>query len=290
MSYETAVAFRMALETRLSATAEDSGLPLDRLRRRVLLERIVARLQHGMPGRWVVKGGMALEVRLGSSARLTKDLDLGARIDDSDELGIRDLLVETFALDPFEDRFVLRVGRVQRLTATGHPGILRTAVDAHLAGKPFGRIKLDISLRVDELLRTEHLTMPNTLAFADIPDVTAEVVDLHRHAAEKLHALTRRFKDRENTRVRDLVDLTILMEQHALDPQTLGESVREVWAQRDGTAPPGVIEVPQSWHDRFEKMAHENDLMTTGFGDAVTAVMALWDRLDPPDEEHDTTW
>lgn len=49
---------------------------LERLLRRVVLERIVTRLEHAQPGRWVLKGGMALDVRLAERARLTKVIDL----------------------------------------------------------------------------------------------------------------------------------------------------------------------------------------------------------------------
>jgi hypothetical protein len=56
----------MALENRLLARSNETGISLDRLRRRVVFERVVARLQAAEPGRWVIKGGMALEMRLGS--------------------------------------------------------------------------------------------------------------------------------------------------------------------------------------------------------------------------------
>jgi len=61
VSYETPQALRMALEHRLLARSEATGIALDRLRRRVAFERVVARLQVAEPGRWVLKGGMALE-------------------------------------------------------------------------------------------------------------------------------------------------------------------------------------------------------------------------------------
>jgi len=57
----------------LSNRAAQTGLGLDRLRRGVFFERILARLEAAQPGRWVLKGGMALEVRLGDDARVTKD-------------------------------------------------------------------------------------------------------------------------------------------------------------------------------------------------------------------------
>jgi len=73
VTYSTPAALRMALEDRLLARSEETGVSLDRLRRRVVFERVVARLQAAEPGRWVLKGGMALEVRLGDEARLTKE-------------------------------------------------------------------------------------------------------------------------------------------------------------------------------------------------------------------------
>jgi hypothetical protein len=81
VSYETPKELRVALEDRFLARSRATGIRLDRLRRRrrVLFERILARLQVAEPGLWVLKGGMAFEVRLRDDARLTKDLDLGTR-------------------------------------------------------------------------------------------------------------------------------------------------------------------------------------------------------------------
>ena len=74
MKYETPTALRGALEDRFRLQAKESAIPIDRLRRRVMFERIIARLEHAEPGLWVLKGGMALEVRLQDDARLTKDI------------------------------------------------------------------------------------------------------------------------------------------------------------------------------------------------------------------------
>lgn len=79
MTYETPHALRTALEQRLLNRSRATGVALDRLRRRVLFERILARIQAAEPGKWVLKGGMALEVRLDTEARVTKDIDRGLR-------------------------------------------------------------------------------------------------------------------------------------------------------------------------------------------------------------------
>lgn len=79
MTYGSPQALRMALEQRLLTTSREGGIALDRLRRRVLFERIVSRLQTAEPGRWVLKGGMALEVRLSDAARSAGALSVAPR-------------------------------------------------------------------------------------------------------------------------------------------------------------------------------------------------------------------
>src|SRR5713226_5769624 len=76
MAYESPAALRQALETRLGNRSRETGIDLERLRRRAAFERLLVRLELGAPHRWVVKGGMALEIRLGDRARSTRDLDL----------------------------------------------------------------------------------------------------------------------------------------------------------------------------------------------------------------------
>lgn len=81
--YATDGAFRVALEQRLLSKAQSTGVNLERLRRQVVLERLLARLEAAEPGVWVLKGAMALEVRLDTAARATKDVDLGQRSPDN---------------------------------------------------------------------------------------------------------------------------------------------------------------------------------------------------------------
>lgn len=83
MKYATPEAFRTALEQRLKNEAEDGGVALIRLRKRVAFERFLARLTATEPGGWVLKGAFALELRLGLRTRATKDIDL-ARADDEE--------------------------------------------------------------------------------------------------------------------------------------------------------------------------------------------------------------
>ena len=77
MRYETGGAFRMALESRLRAEALETGIPLVRLRKTVAFDRLLARMMGAdQAGRWLLKGGLALQVRMQEGARTTKDIDV----------------------------------------------------------------------------------------------------------------------------------------------------------------------------------------------------------------------
>jgi hypothetical protein len=70
MRYVSAGAFRTALEARLRMEQTD-GVGVSRLRKRVVVERLLARLQEVAPGRWYLKGGFALELRLWQSSNIS---------------------------------------------------------------------------------------------------------------------------------------------------------------------------------------------------------------------------
>jgi len=73
--YGSAAAFRAAVEAKLRERARQLGVPAYVLRRQAGLERLMARLTALAPGRWALKGGFALETRLGRRARVSLDLD-----------------------------------------------------------------------------------------------------------------------------------------------------------------------------------------------------------------------
>lgn len=62
---------------------------ISRLRKRVFFERVLARLQAVAPDAWVLKGGFALELRLGGSARTTKDIDIDWTLSEQDAIELR---------------------------------------------------------------------------------------------------------------------------------------------------------------------------------------------------------
>jgi predicted nucleotidyltransferase component of viral defense system len=255
-----------------------------------MFERIVARLQSAEPGSWVLKGGMALEVRLSDDARLTKDIDLGLRDEVEDGEALHDRLVEVLSRDADGDGFELQVSVPETLSADGGGHVTwRAKVAVRLAGKPFGGIQIDVSPRAHELLATDRLPLSNSLEFAGVPTTTIEIIDVHRHAAEKYHAMFRDYGERDNSRFRDLVDLVILIEHQELTASLVAQAAMEVWSERDGTTPPRAVpSLPVAWPDRYEQSADEHELDARSFDDAVALVQNLWSETFPSQESKST--
>src|SRR3989338_3785468 len=77
--YSSPENFRQALEDRLRNISLSENIPLDRLRKRIAFDRLLARLfddRKKQKPQWFLKGGYALEIRLPYIARATKDIDM----------------------------------------------------------------------------------------------------------------------------------------------------------------------------------------------------------------------
>jgi hypothetical protein len=271
MRYQSSAALRRALEDRLGASSRETHVALARLRRRVVFERLVARLERTEPGRWVVKGGMAMEVRLHDDARLTREIDLGLRDAVADAEELHERIVDALMIDLDADGFRFTAAEPMRLAvdSAGTP-TWRIKVGVHLAGKPFDSVQLDISPRQPELDVADRIELPNLLAFAGVPAPVVEVVDVHRHAAEKFHAMLRDHGDRENRRTRDLLDVVVMIEHGLLDAATLAYRVIEVFAERDGVRPPAALpSLPEGWAVRYDGLVVESETSRRTYAEAV---------------------
>jgi predicted nucleotidyltransferase component of viral defense system len=268
----------MALEARLSSASRQAGGDLNRLRRRAVFERILVRLDAAQQGRWVLKGGMALELRWHERARATRDLDLAVRGEAPDSAGLRSMLAAALERDPHSDWFQFTAGTARELTAdaAGRPG-WRFPVEARLAGRRFAQVSLDVVARPEEIRGTERIPLTGLLAFAGIPDSSIEVVDRAQHFAEKLHALTQTYGDRPNTRTRDLVDLLMLVEDGLQPRRELLERVSHVFSIRNGSQPPAVLsDPPREWAPTYSTLAAGLDVEADTLDRAMDHLRAFW--------------
>lgn len=279
MTYDSPAALRQALEVRLANQALTDGIDLQRLRRRAAFERLLARLELSTKGLWVVKGGMALELRFGQRARSTKDLDLVLRQVQRDGGAVREGLIGALATDPERDWFEFRVGRSAGLDVdeAGRPG-WRVSVAAHLAGREFAMVRVDVVARADEFTLTERVALPGVLAFAGIPPIEVEAVHRVQQFAEKLHALTRTYRgERPSSRVKDLPDLMLLIEDGLRPSAALLDIADNVFATR-GTHPVPIdlSDPPVDWEGVYEQLVEDLDISARTVKDAMSELRDFW--------------
>jgi hypothetical protein len=131
-------------------------------------------------------------------------------------------------------------------------------VDAHLAGRTFVKFHLDVS--TGDVLGEpyESLSGRDWLGFAGIASANFPAVSPEEQFAEKLHAFTLPRVGRENTRVKDLVDLVLLIERTRLDVARLPKAIRETFQRRKTHGIPATLaSPPASWPTPFAEMARE---------------------------------
>jgi predicted nucleotidyltransferase component of viral defense system len=242
--YETAKAFRTALEQRLKNEAQASDIALIRLRKRVAFERFLVRLATSESSGWVLKGAFALELRLGLRARTTKDIDLG-RADD-EEAATEHLVAATHV--DLDDFFVFEVRRTPALDAATGFHAVRYTVRADLDARRFEQFPVDVAFREAMPIQAEPLLGASSLEFADIAELQLPVISLEQHVAEKLHAYTGAFgrEQRESTRVKDLVDLVLIGESADLNAKRLHQALATTFEQRTRQPLPNALPPPPS--------------------------------------------
>ena len=281
MAYESPAALRQALETRLGNRSRESGVDLERLRRRAAFERLLVRLEIGTPRRWVVKGGMALEIRLGDRARSTRDLDLAVRDVQGGGEAVRELLIDCLSLDREGDGFEFLVGEPTAITLdeAGRPG-WRFPVESRMAGRTFANVRLDVVARDDEISKTQRVELPGVLDFAGLERHDVEVVDPTQHFAEKAHAFTRTYGERPNTRVRDLPDMVLLIDDGLEPTPELFSIVSHLFeARAEPRIPVELPDPPSFWHENYPALAAELDVSAKTLDEAMTLVRDFWTAL-----------
>ncbi len=255
-TYKTPQALRTALEARLLEIANRTGTDLQRLRRRVAFDRLLARMfieKQGRPA-WCLKGGYAIELRI-ETARTTKDIDLSIAGQEPIAPELLHRFVDDAVSRDLADGFVFQVGEsILDLDAAAQGGS-RFPVQARMAGRPFVGFHVDIGIGDDLIEPTDKIEGDGWFDFAGLPRPEFRMISREQQFAEKLHAYTRPRTDRDNSRVKDLVDLLLLMRTQ-MEPHRLRENIERTFAHRaTHPIPPELPPPPESWRVRFAELA-----------------------------------
>jgi hypothetical protein len=253
--YATAAAFRQALEQRLQSEAENTGTTLARLRKRVAFEAFLRRLLLAAPERWVLKGALALDFRLRTRTRSTKDIDLGRQ--DDEQAAIRDIAAaQQLALDDF---FTFAAVRTSELDDADDFTAVRFHVTAQLGGRTFEQFRVDIGFVDSISYEPDTIRSTGLLGFAGIPALELPTIPITQHLAEKVHAYTRTYgeQQRRSTRPKDLVDMLLIEESIVIEASALTASLRSTFDERaKQPLPSRLTPPPDTWAGPYAKLAH----------------------------------
>ncbi len=283
--YATPTAFRRALEVRLKATAAKEQTDLQRLRRQVAFDRLLCRLFRAQPEAWLLKGGYAMELRI-AGARATKDIDVtfrggagGKRA--AENAGVlRDRLQQAAALD-LQDGFTFLIGEAT-MDLDGPPyGGARFPVDARMDGRSFVRFHLDAGVGDHVLEPVDTLNPRNWLDFAGIPSEAFPVLPAAQQFAEKYHAYTLRRPERPNSRVRDLVDMLLLIRCGDMRTEYVRSALQATFARRGSHPIPNVMpDPPDFWAAPFAALCADCGIADT-LESATREVRAFIEKVVP---------
>lgn len=203
---------------------------------------------------FVIKGGVALELRLRDRARATKDLDLVLRHPNADpalslERALTSGTYQGFSFRSKRKPLVLDNGVVNMEFAVSYRGGAWASISIDIARNEFGEHEVEW-LPAIPLTESFGVTGPDALP----------CLPLCRHIAEKLHGMTLPPRPgKRNERFRDLIDL-LLMEALVVDYQDLRKTCEHVFETRSTHPWPPPLDLSEHWIDPVNRLIRELEL------------------------------
>jgi len=278
-AYTNPAGFRQALEVRLNKMARGQSADIQRLRRQVAFDRLLCRLIRDSGEQWILKGGYAMELRLEKS-RTTRDIDLATRRPPRGAGRLSDRILRSLqaaAATDLNDFFSYAIGQPTRDLAGALYGGARYPVEARVAGRVFARFHVDVVSGDPVLEPVEQVHGQDWLAFAGLPSLPFPAISKEQQFAEKLHAYTLPRAGAANSRVRDLLDMYLLV-RLGLNTRRVGEAVHAVFTRRKTHEMPDTLSPPpDNWTRPFAALAEEC-AVETDIHKAFHAVAAFVDR------------
>jgi predicted nucleotidyltransferase component of viral defense system len=265
--YRTARSMRVALEERLNRMAREKGADIMRLRRQVAFDRFLARIFSRHTKDLVVKGGYAFELWI-KNARTTKDIDISFKGNlggvwtgerSSDPRALQDFLQNLAALDA-KDYFEFIIGAAVLDLENAPYGGYRFPIEARMDGRTFIKFEVDVAAGDVWIEPHENIKSQDWLGFAGIEAPVIPVISQEQQFAEKIHAYTLPRKT-ANSRVKDLVDILLLIERGTLENDRLADALYQTFQRRKThPIPTDLPEPPDLWSTPFKKIAETSGL------------------------------
>ena len=225
--------------------------------------------------RFLVKGGVALELRLRDRARATKDIDIVLRDPKGD---LADALEQAVTSEAYQGFSFRRKGQPLLLDN----GSVNIEIAVSYRGQPWTSVSVDIARAEAGESDVEWV---DAIALTDVFGVTGPTqlpcLPLRFHVAQKLHGMTLPPRPgKQNERFRDLVDLLLMETMITHDHVSLREACELVFRSRNTHAwPPDLDVLPAHWTKPFAVLAEELELPETDLETALVKVRGFVQRI-----------
>ena len=222
---------------------------------------------------FIIKGGVALELRLRDRARATKDIDV---VSQDPEADLARTLERALIGDPYQgfsfrrkrDPLVLDNGVVNMEFAVTYRGGTWASITVDIARAESGESEVEW-LRAIPLKEAFGVTGPTALP----------CLPLRLHIAQKLHGMTLPPRPgKRNERFRDLIDL-LLMEALVTDYEGLREACETVFRTRGTHSWPPPLQLPAHWAEPVARLTQELNLTVEDAYAGMARVQAFVDRI-----------
>ncbi|WP_207799380.1 nucleotidyl transferase AbiEii/AbiGii toxin family protein [Candidatus Cryosericum septentrionale] len=235
------------------------GEDLQRLRQQVAFDQFVTRIQYDGVNKWILKGGHALELAIGS-ARATRDIDLVLNTSlarGSDNHATLQRMLQQAASRSADDWLEFQVGESMMDLDGPLYGGERFPVRSMLGGRLFVAFHVDVAVGDVLLEPLRATTGEDWFGFAGIEASPLTTTSLEQQFAEKLHAYTMpRAGTRDNSRVKDLIDMILLLETGKLEPEGAAAAVLATFSHRNShPLPERLPDPPASWKKPYAALA-----------------------------------
>jgi hypothetical protein len=182
---------------------------------------------------------------------------------------VAELLQEVQA-SSLEDYFEFVVEEGEEILPDQEVRAYRFNVKAYVAERLFESFVLDVGTMIPLVVPPDEIDGSGILDFSGVPPRRFRTVSLSQQVAEKVQALTFPWKDRENTRVKDLVDLVLILEVCPPNPKTTRSAVEAVFSGRaTHPLPISLPHPPASWANSYAVIAKDLTLTHTTIADAT---------------------
>lgn len=285
LPYGDAQAFGTAITAHLKHLACTSQHTVTQLRRQFAYDRLLARLFIEPDSGWILKGGVSMLARL-SIARHSADIDLVAR---ANTPRAAFAALQTAARKDLGDFFTFRFDQPRALVQ-GVPG-LRIPTEARLGPRIFERFGVDLVTGVTITGQPETTRPIVDLPITGLACARYIIYPLVDTIADKVMAIIEREHSRPSTRYRDLVDLVLIANTHAVNAAALRKALVSERFRRDVPLP-SQLSVPDetTWRRGYAAIAAEMRELEQKTLDA--ALQSVGPFLNPvlSNQLADSTW